>query len=391
MQIIKINFNYRYDLYDFYNIEVNMYSIKLNTYAKINISLDITGVRKDGYHEVSMVMQGIDLYDEMTVGTEPVKIQEPAIESAKADNVYCIHKDADNRLQFVKYKDEAGNFNETDLFYVEIILAVDRADLPVDSRNTAYKAAQIVLQEYPEAVIRLIEQAGRSAGHSEICNAARININIKKNIPAAAGLAGGSSNAAGVLLALNKLLGLDLSLNELCRLGKKIGADVPFCIMSTAARSPELGVQGGFVCALSEGIGEILTPLPAVSAWAVLAKPDIGVSTAEVYKFYDNINENSVAHPNTQLVIDGIKSGDMLKISRGMANVLENVTLIKHDIVNQLKEKMLKFNADMTMMSGSGPTVFSLFSDKNEAEALFEHLQKEFSGKNYDIICVKTL
>ncbi len=344
-----------------------MHSIKLNTYAKINISLDVTGVRSDGYHKVSMVMQAIDLWDEVTVEIKPQKIQK--------ENAYCMQ----------------NVLNVNDKFYAEIALSADKADIPVDSGNTAYKAVQIILERYPNAVIRLFEQEGHTSQQAENCSAARININIKKNIPAAAGLAGGSSNAAGVLFALNKLLRLDLSLDEICRLGKKIGADVPFCIMSIAAHYPELGISGGSACALAEGIGEILTPLPTVSAWAVLAKPDIGVSTAEVYKSYDSIDEKSIAHPDTQLVISGIKSGDMSKISRGMANVLESVTLRRHDVVNQLKEKMLKFNAETTMMSGSGPTVFSLFSDKSEADVLLEYLQKEFSGKNYDIICVKTL
>lgn len=370
-----------------------MHSIKLNTYAKINISLDITGLRKDGYHEVSMVMHGIDLSDEVTVEMELANMRDIQIsETGKMDNVYCVYKKTDDNLQIKKYEANIHNSDEIEeRYYIEIALSVDKAELPADSRNTAYKAAEIILREYPNAVVGFIEQTGYSADRSEIYNAARININIKKNIPASAGLAGGSSDAAGVLLALNKLLRLDLTLDRICGLGKKIGADVPFCIMSMAAESSELGVSGGSVCALAEGIGEILTPLPAVSLWAVLAKPDIGVSTAEVYRAYDNINEDSIAHPDTQLVISGIKSADMLKISSGMANVLENVTLKKYNAVDELKEKMLKFNNNTTMMSGSGPTVFSLFADKSEADILFNYLKKEFYDKNYDIICVKTL
>ena len=216
-----------------------------------------------------------------------------------------------------------------------------------------------------------------------------IEIDINKKIPAAAGMAGGSSNAAGVLMGLNLLLGLDLPMERLCALGKRIGADVPFCIMALAAADPNLGVASGSTCALAEGIGEILSPLPSADMWAVLAKPPAGVSTASVYKALDEISDYD--HPDTEKVIMGIKNKDSSLIRKGMANVLENVTLRDFPEVADLKKMMSSYDDGMTMMSGSGPTVFSLFEDRGSAQAAYEKICAELKGKDHAVFCVKTL
>lgn len=308
-----------------------MGSIALKTYAKINLSLDVTGVREDGYHEVAMVMQAVNLYDEMKIRISPAEKS-------------------------------------------SITLKTDKYYIPVDDRNTAYKAAQVILDEFtPEPV--------------------EIRIDIGKRIPAAAGLAGGSSNAAGVLIGLNVLLKLGLDLEGLCRLGLRIGADVPFCIMSMVYAERSYGVEGGSACALAEGIGEVLTPLPSADAWIVLAKPPVGVSTPAVYKALDAVS--GYAHPDTEAVINCVKNGDITGIKEKTGNVLEVVTVRDFPVVAELMEKMRAAAAELElnpliMMSGSGPTVFAVFTEQKDAEALYEALKGAVDRKT-EIFCVNTL
>lgn len=312
--------------------------IQLNTYAKINLSLDVTGVREDGYHEVSMVMQAVDLSDTLTV----------EIKSA-----------GENR----------------------IFLSSDSPDLPLDERNTAYRAAQRMLDLF-ESTLPEEEKKERNFHHE-------VHIDIKKNIPEAAGLAGGSSNAAGVILALNQLLGMNLSMTRLCSVGEKIGADVPFCIMAAAGGQRELlKVKGGASCALAEGIGEILTPLRSVLFWVVLAKPPAGVSTAEVYRRLDGIVIKE--HPATTHLIDGIESGNMQKIKSSMGNVLENVTFALCPESAKLKERLAGKGSVASLMSGSGPTVYALFRNREKAAAAEASL-KDLKEHGYCIFLTKTL
>lgn len=307
-------------------------SLSCKTYAKINLSLDVTGVRDDGYHEVAMVMQGIDLYDEMRVRIFP----------------------ADRHV---------------------ITLKTDKYFVPTDARNTAYKAAQLIIEE---------------CGLEPM----EIRIDIKKTIPVAAGLAGGSSNAAGVIMALNEMLELGLDLKKMCELGQRIGADVPFSIMTMAATEPELGIEGGATCALAEGIGEVLTPLVPADLWVTLAKPPIAVSTPAVYKWLDEVGE--YAHPDTEKVIEGVKNNSLEDISAGMGNVLEYVTLERFPEVMKLKQQLRSCAENAapgapTMMSGSGPTVYSLFNGHEAAHAAEASLRSAVNNKKTDIFCVKTL
>ena len=305
-----------------------MDSLVLKTCAKINLSLDVTGTRPDGYHLVQMVMQSVDLCDEMRIRLLPS-------EETRID------------LKCNKY-------------YV-----------PVDSRNTAYKAAAKMIERFPE---RFRQRS--------------VRIDLKKTIPVAAGLAGGSSNAAGVLVGLNDLLDLGMDLKDMCELGMEIGADVPFCVMTQAA-DPRWNLQGGTRCALAEGIGEKLTPLKPVRLWCVLVKPPLSVSTAEVYQELDKIR--SYPHPDTEKLLNGLRTGNIHILTQGMGNVLENYTLNAYPEVDAVKKKMMAYNPEMTLMSGSGPTVYSLFPGKKKAMNVFTRLKKELEGIGCSVFLAKTL
>ncbi|MCL2865685.1 MAG: 4-(cytidine 5'-diphospho)-2-C-methyl-D-erythritol kinase [Lachnospiraceae bacterium] len=204
--------------------------------------------------------------------------------------------------------------------------------LPVDERNIAYKAARMLLEEFQIAT--------------------GVQIHLEKHIPVAAGLAGGSSNAATVLFGVNRLFRLGLSLTELMERGLKIGADVPYCLMRGTV--------------LAEGIGEVLTPLPDIPKCIILlAKPNISVSTKKVYAALDG--GAIVKHPDIDGMIGDIKSGSLAGIAGKMGNVLEQVTIPMHPKIALLKKMMLSAGALGAMMSGSGPTVFGIFDSKEKA------------------------
>ncbi len=271
-----------------------MKSIELKANAKINLSLDVIRKREDGYHDLRMIMQTIDLCDIL--------------------NIEIIEKGI-----------EIGSNNRW---------------IPLNQDNIAYKAAKLIIDEYNI-------QAG-------------VKIKIQKNIPIAAGLAGGSSNAAAVLKAMNTLFDLNIPECKLMELGKSIGADVPFCI------------KGGTM--LAEGIGDILTDLGDFEGiHLVLIKPKIGVSSAYVYKnlCLDKVTER----PSTDILIEQLKDKNIEFIARNMKNVLETVTIAKHDIIREIKNELIKAGALGSMMSGSGPTVFGIFKDKPTQENAFKLLK----------------
>lgn len=212
--------------------------------------------------------------------------------------------------------------------------------VPQDERNLAYRAAAL-----------LKEKLGIKQG---------VHIYIHKQIPVAAGLAGGSSDAAATLRGLNRLWNLQLSDEELAKLGAEIGSDVPFCVYAGTA--------------LARGRGEILTPLPPPPpCWVVLAKPGHGVSTADVFGRLrvDQIKE----HPRTEAMIAAILNQDYEEINKNLGNVLEPVTMEMHPEVRKIKEKMLQFGADGVLMSGSGPTVFGLVKKEARAKRLVNGLK----------------
>ncbi|WP_445492809.1 4-(cytidine 5'-diphospho)-2-C-methyl-D-erythritol kinase [Niallia sp. 03133] len=211
--------------------------------------------------------------------------------------------------------------------------------VPDDQRNLAYQAAKVLKDKYD------VKKG--------------VTIRIEKNIPVAAGLAGGSSDAAAVLRGLNTLWDLKLSIDTLAEIGAEIGSDVSFC------------VYGG--TALATGRGEIIKELPAPPiCWVVLAKPFIGVSTADIYK---RLDVSKIKHPNTKKMIQSIYDGSYHYMCRNVGNVLEEVTLSLYSEVAQIKEQMKKFGADAVLMSGSGPTVFGLMHHDSRMNRVYNGLR----------------
>ncbi|GIN93504.1 4-diphosphocytidyl-2-C-methyl-D-erythritol kinase [Siminovitchia terrae] len=211
--------------------------------------------------------------------------------------------------------------------------------VPADERNLAYQAARLLKERY---------QINKG-----------VEISINKIIPVAAGLAGGSSDAAATLRGLNELWDLGLTLDELAELGAEIGSDVSFC------------VYGG--TALAKGRGEKVTKLPAPPAcWVVLAKPAIGVSTSEIYR---SLDVSSIRHPHTTEMIQALENNDYEGVCENMANALESVTLHMYPEVLHIKKQMERFGADAVLMSGSGPTVFGLVRHDSRLQRIYNGLR----------------
>lgn len=208
--------------------------------------------------------------------------------------------------------------------------------LPKDENNIAWKAANMLIEEF-----------GIKDG---------VKIILDKHIPVAAGMAGGSSNAAAVLHGMNQMFDLGLSQQELMDRGVKLGADVPYCIMRGTV--------------LAEGIGEKLTPLePMPKCFILIAKPPISVSTKRVYEKLDS--KEIQVHPDIDGILEGLENQDLKKVASSMGNVLEKVTVEEYPVIARIKESMLKSGALGAMMSGSGPTVFGIFEDKKTAKEAY--------------------
>ena len=283
-------------------MEKRMIEIWEKAYGKINLAIDILRKREDGYHEVDMIMQSVQLYD-------------------------TVH---------LQRKDKGGIFLDTNLSF-----------LPKDSRNLAYRAAQLMMDTYDLPP--------------------HIGIYIKKMIPVAAGMAGGSSNAAAVIRGMNRLYQLNRPLEELQVLGKKLGADVPFCL-----------AQG---CYRAQGIGEILSPVPSLpSVDILLVKPKISVSTKEVY---ENLILEERKADKVKALIQGLEKGDIEEIGPYMINGLEKVTMAWHPEIGEIKEKMLQLGARWAMMSGSGPTVFGIYTDPVQGAKSLEVFREEKDGGRF--------
>ena len=227
-----------------------------------------------------------------------------------------------------------------------ITVTTDAAELSCTEENLAYKAAKLMFETF------------------DIPGGVRIH--LQKNIPIAAGMAGGSTDAAAVMKGINRLYDLEVPLNRLMELGVSIGADVPYCIL------------GG--TALAEGIGEKLTPLiPAPDFYLVVAKPDISVSTKYVYQNLDT--ESIVRHPDIDGMVRAIESGSLQGVLDRMGNVLERVTIPAYPVIDSLKRRMRELNAITSLMSGSGPTVFGIFLTEQAAEFAWDHLRNEGLAK----------
>lgn len=212
--------------------------------------------------------------------------------------------------------------------------------LPLNENNIVFQAAKLMMEEF------------------EITDGLRFD--IKKVIPVAAGMAGGSADAASTLMGINRIYGLSLTVEELCDRGLKLGADVPYCI------------QGGTMHAT--GIGEHLTRIRKMpDCYVAIAKPKASASTKVVYQRFDQLDE--VVHPNMGLLLNHIDRGNLTQIANGMGNVLEQVTIPMIPEIAIIKEVMLKHGALNAMMSGSGPTVFGIYVDKIHAEKAIKELQ----------------
>lgn len=275
--------------------------MRLRALAKINLGLDVLRKREDGYHELRMIMQTINMYDQLE------------IEISKTPGIKIT-----TNLPFI----------------------------PVNENNLVYKAAKLLLDEFQ------IEQG--------------ITVDLQKFIPVAAGMAGGSSDAAAAMIGVNRLFGLGLSVKELMERGVKIGADVPYCLLRGTA--------------LAEGIGDKLRALPACpDCYVLVGKPAISVSTKFVY---ENLHANELEyHPEIDKMLDAIQWHNLNKIADCMGNVLETVTIPHYPIIQEIKDHMKAHGALNAMMSGSGPTVFGLFDDKATAENACEALRASHLAK----------
>lgn len=224
--------------------------------------------------------------------------------------------------------------------------------LKADEKNLAWRAAALVQEEF-----------GLTGG---------VHIELTKRIPVAAGLAGGSADAAAVLKGMSELYGLNLSDNKLCELGAKLGSDIPFCLL------------GGTM--LATGRGEVLKRLPDMpETWVVLVKPRISVSTAWAYQNYDE--QGAERHPDNEAIQKEIARGSRKGVAKLLCNVLESVTINKYDVIERYKQMMLDKGAMASMMSGSGPTVFALAQNREQAEEIAGFMRRE---KNADVFVTRT-
>ncbi len=280
-----------------------MDQITRKAYAKINLGLDVIRRRPDGYHEVKMIMQTVGIYDILTFR-----------KSGRQDGA--------------------------------VTLFLDKKELPCGKENLVYRAAELLTRTH-----------GLRDG---------VEITLEKRIPIAAGMAGGSTDAAAVFHGMNELFGLSMSLQEMKDLGVGIGADVPYCI------------QGG--TALSEGIGEILTALPSPpAAYLLIAKPDISVSTKFVY---ENLHADRLqSHPDIDGMVQALERGSLEGIVSRMENVLETVTVREYPVIQTLKDIMRREGALNALMSGSGPTVFGVYKTREAAEASRPAVEKSGMAK----------
>ena len=275
--------------------------MRLRAMAKINLRLDILGKRDDGYHEVRMLMQTIQMYD----------------------------------LLDIRRKSSPGITLTTNLLYV-----------PSDEINLVYKAAKLLMDEFD------IQEG--------------ISMKLTKSIPVAAGMAGGSSDAAAAFVGVNKMFHLGLSEQELMERAVQIGADVPYCIMRGTA--------------LAEGIGEKLTRLPQLpKCYILVGKPAVNVSTKLAYENLDL--QNMGAHPDIDGMISDIENGDLYTMVSRMGNVFEPGIIGKYPVIQEIKDLMEAHGALKAMMSGSGPTVFGIFDDKNKMKAAARVLRSSHLAK----------
>lgn len=282
-----------------------MRQLNLRAMAKINLGLDVTGKREDGYHDLRMVMQTVRLFDSISLSV--------------------------TRSEGVRMRTNLGF-------------------LPTDDGNLAVRAAKLLMEEFQ------VEEG--------------VFIDLKKRIPVAAGLAGGSSDAAAVLVGVNRLFHLQLTQEELRERGVKLGADIPFCIIRGTA--------------LAEGIGDILTPVASIPPCVILiAKPDLHVSTKFVYTHLELTD--STVHPDIDGQIRCLEAGDLRGMCSLCGNVLETVTERAYPVISDIKKRMRDHGALAAMMSGSGPSVFGIYEKQEDAQKAASALRDEGYAR---MVCV---
>lgn len=283
------------------------YVLTIKAYAKINLALDIVGKRQDGFHEVAMILQTINL----------------------ADTITLSEQDGD------------------------ITVAANIPALACDNSNLAYRAAALIKQE-----------CGIKTG---------VDIRLTKNIPMAAGLAGGSADAAAVLAGLNVLWKLNLTTDALAELGARLGSDVPFCL------------RGGTM--LATGRGEVLKRLPNLpECYIVLAKPGVDVSTAWAYSNFRP--EKVLERPDIKGMIGCLETGSLAGVAQRLCNVFESIVIAEHPVIESLKQTMLDSKMMASRMSGSGPTVFGITENLEQAEMAVRKLR---SSNNAEVFITKTV
>lgn len=269
--------------------------------AKINITLDILSRRPDGYHDVDMIMQAVSLYDEVTVTADPAST-------------------------------EAG----------EITITCNKAGVPLDSSNIVYKCAKA-----------FFEHTGRTHGD--------MTIHIEKTIPFGAGLAGGSADGAAVIVILNRMYDTKLKEDELCKIGERVGADIPFCILGGTKRATQTGTT--------------LSKLPKLpSCYVLICKPEVSISTAKAYALADSRTGAKFSY--TDLAVKALYSGSIRNVSDFLHNDFEEVLSL--DVINSIKSVMLKSKACGSAMSGSGSAVFGLFLTEKKAQKCAETLRESY-------------
>lgn len=276
-----------------------MKSVSLRAFAKVNYALEVRGTRADGYHEISTVLQSVSLYDEL-------------------------------RLE----RTHAG---------FDLLVEPEETEVGLPHENTVHKAWRLL---------------GNLTGRE-----LPVRARLLKRVPAGAGLGGGSADAAAALLGLNALFGLGLGIEKLRKVGLRIGADVPFCLV------------GG--TALGEGIGEVLTPLPAPPPHAlVVAKPEAGADTAAIYRAYDKRPARN-RHPAAP-VAEALRTGDLGALSRAIGNDLTPVTRKLVPGVGELEDELLRAGAVGAAMSGTGSSVYGIFGSEEKARKAANTLRAAF-------------
>lgn len=277
----------------------------------------------------------------------------PAKINLGLDVLYERESDGYHQLEMVMSSvDLADRLILEEISEDKILIETNKAFLPIDKRNNVYQAAAMLKERY-----------GITQG---------LKISIEKKIPVAAGLGGGSSDCAAALRGMNRLWDLNLSMAELIDIGVEIGTDVPYCLHGTTS----------FIA----GKGEIVQPLaPMPQCWVVLVKPRMSVSTRKIFQQVQDVN--ALTHPDMTLLSQAILAQDYEEMLRHMGNSLEDVTIPKYPVVQQIKDRMMKYGADIALMSGSGPTVFALCKQHSRAQRIYNGLK----GFCEEVYLVRTL